>query len=136
MSNKKRKLLKNNLITFLTLFDGKPNMLVEYLMEYDILDDKLISLLINNKELLEKSKELKEKGELEKPYFTSIEEIQAYYSKFFVYDNQNILHPLLGSASKQEALILEIKKAIQNEDYETCAKIRDYCKKNKIELNI
>ena len=37
MSNKKRKLLKTNLITFLTLFDGKPNMLVEYLMEYDTL---------------------------------------------------------------------------------------------------
>ncbi len=134
MSPRKNKILKKNLITFLTIFDGKPNILAEYLLEYDILDDKLIALLINNKELTKKSKELKEKGEIEKPYFTSIEQMQEFYNKFFILEKDKTLHPLLGAETKQESFILELKKAILNEEYELAAKIRDYCKLNGIDL--
>lgn len=133
MSPRKNKRLKQNLITFLSIFDGRPNILAEYLLEYDILDDKIIALLLNNKELGEKSKELKEKGEIEKPYFTSIEEMQEFYNKFFAYDKERSF-PLLGAATQEEAIILEIKKAIENEDYELAAKIRDFCKNNNIDI--
>ena len=133
MSNKKKKILKANLITFFTIFDGKPNMLVEYLLEYDILNNDLINFIINNKELIIMSKELKENGEIEKPYFTSIEEIQNFYIKFFI-KGEDYIHPLLTEETKKEALISEFKKAIANEDYETCAKIRDYCILNKINI--
>jgi hypothetical protein len=134
MSSKKNKILKKNLITFLTIFDGKPNILAEYLLQYDILDEKVIKLLINNKELSKKSKELKEKGEIEKPYFSSIEEMQEFYNKFFTVDHDKIIHPLLGAETQEEALIMEIKKAIEKEDYELAAKIRDYCMLNGIDL--
>jgi hypothetical protein len=126
--------LKKNLITFLTIFDGKPNILAEYLLQYDILDEKTIKLLINNKELSKKSKELKEKGEIEKPYFSSIEEMQEFYNKFFTVDKDKALHPLLGAETQEEALILELKKAIEKEDYELAVKIRDYCLINGIDL--
>jgi hypothetical protein len=62
MKPNKNKLLKKNLITFLTVFDGNPNILAEYLLQYDVLDSKIINLLLNNKELNKKSKELKDKG--------------------------------------------------------------------------
>lgn len=133
MSSRKNKILKKNLITFLTIFDGRPNILAEYLLEYDVLDEKTISLLINNKELSKKSKELKEKGEIEKPYFTSIEQMQDFYSKFFMWDKDKTF-PLLGAATHEESIALEMKKAITNENYELAAKIRDYCKVNDIDL--
>ncbi len=135
MRSKKNKILKKNLITFLTIFDGKPNILAEYLLQYDILDENIIKLLINNKELSKKSKELKEKGEIEKPYFTSIEEMQEFYNKFFTIDKDKIIHPLLGAETQEKAFILELKKAIEKEDYELAVKIRDYCILNDIDLN-
>jgi hypothetical protein len=133
MGSKKNKLFKKNLITLLSIFDGKPNILAEYLIQFDVLSDKQIEHITNNKELSKKSKEIKESGEISKPYFSSLEDMQNFYNKFFIKDKENI-HPILGSASKEEAIFLELKKALENENFETAAKIRDYCEKNNIDL--
>ena len=37
--NRRDKIIKKNLITFLTIFDGKPNILADYLIEYNILNE-------------------------------------------------------------------------------------------------
>ncbi len=128
-----KKNLKRNLITFLTIFDGKPNILAEYLLEYDLLDDNIIKLLLNNKELNNKSKELKDKGEIEKPYFTSLEEMQKFYNQFFISEKKQ-LYPLLGAETQEESIILQLKNAILSEDYNLAAQLRDYCQKNNIDI--
>jgi hypothetical protein len=134
MKPNKNKLLKKNLITFLTVFDGNPNILAEYLLQYDVLDSKIINLLLNNKELNKKSKELKDKGEIEKPYFSSIKEIQEYYNKFFIVEKEKIIHPLLEVETKEQSLMLEMKKALEKEDYELAIKIRNYCIENNLDI--
>ena len=103
--NRRDKIIKKNLITFLTIFDGKPNILADYLIEYNILNEKLISLLISNKELNKKSKELKDKGEIEKPYFSTIEEMQEFYNSFFLIEKQKIVYPISGIEPNQDTLI-------------------------------
>ena len=128
--NRKSKILKKNLIAFLTIFDGKPNMLAEYLMEYDIITEKIANMLINNKELSKKSKELKDNGEIEKPYFSNIEEMKEFYNSFF--KTERVFDPINNPS--QASLLEEIKKAITNEDYEMASKIRDYCKINNINI--
>ena len=132
--NRRDKIIKKNLITFLTIFDGKPNILADYLIEYNILNEKLISLLISNKELNKKSKELKDKGEIEKPYFSTIEEMQEFYNSFFLIEKQKIVYPISGIEPNQETLIKEIKDAITKEDYEMASKIRDYCITKNIDI--
>ncbi len=133
MSSKKNKIFKKNLITLLSIFDGKPNILAEYLIQFDVLSDKQIEHIINNKELSKKSKDIKESGEINKPYFSSLEEMQNFYNKFFITEKEK-KHPILGSASKEEAIVLEMRKALESENFEAAAKIRDYCEKNNIDI--
>ncbi len=59
--------------------------------------------------------------------------MQEFYNKFFMWDKEKTF-PLLGAATHEESLALDIKKALLNENYELAAQIRDYCKLNDIDI--
>lgn len=127
--SKKDRLIKKNLITLLKVFENKPNLLAQYLLEYDILDDKMKKLLLDNKELFNLSKELDDSMEIKIPYFNTIEEIEFFYSKFF-----NNINGTLSKESSEEIFNQQLKTYLINEEYEKAAKLRDYCMKNNIFL--
>lgn len=117
---KKKKI--QNLITLLTLFKDKPNLLAEYLMEFDALSDNFMDNISNNKELSKMWEELDSSGEIEVPFFFNIEMMDRYYRNLFKSDKKF----KQMKNKKEEELIIELKKALLDEDYEKASKIRDY----------
>ncbi len=132
MNAKRNKILKRNLITLLKIFDGKPNLLAQYLLDYDVLGDNVKSKIMNNKELAKRSKELKDNGEVIMPNFTNLEEMNLFFDRFF--ESTATYLPVLVSDAKIETLLAEIKTALKREDYEKAAKLRDYCATKGIDI--
>lgn len=137
MTDKDLNQLKMNLVALFTIFKDKPNLLVKYILEYDIIPSNIKKNIINNEELCKKSEELEvsEDDVIEQPFFTDIKNMLKYYDVFFktTDDLDNIINI---NQNQKEALLQELKEAIKNEDFEKCAKIRDFCNKKKIVLNL
>jgi hypothetical protein len=146
MNDKELNTLKKHMVTLLTIFKDKPNILVKYILEYDILPDNIKHNIIENKELKNRSEELEldDDDNLETPYFSNIKEMINYYHNFFKSDNiysesdsydefSKITFPY-QEEPKRDSLLKDLESAIENEDYEKCAKIRDYCIKKNIDL--
>lgn len=123
--------IKKTLIALLTLFDGKPNLLSEFLIKNNLITDKLKSLLNSNKNLEELYNEISENGEIEKPYFSNLDEMDKFYSKFFIIEKNK---KIIKSETQEEKLKNDILNALKSEDYKKASQIRDYCKKNNIDL--
>lgn len=127
--DKEYKILKEKLITLFLIFENKPHLLAEYFLEYDLIKKSEKKQLSNNKSLQEKSDEKKKTGKIEKPYFKNLEEMQKYYNDFFYEEEKQEKHPVLGYKTRKEVLLNQLSFAIENEEYEKAAKIRDYIKK-------
>lgn len=139
MDEKELEAFKKNMVTLLMIFKDKPNLLVKYILEYDIISSETQRLIIANKELSKRSKEMEmdEYESLDIPYFKNFKEMKKYYDNIFEtkQDSLTINYPNLEEP-KKETLLRDLKEAIQNEDYEKCSKIRDYCIKKDIILNL
>lgn len=132
LNNKKLKIVRKNLVTLLSIFEGKPNLFAQYLLDYDILSDDMKNMLLNNTELTLKSKEL-EGGNIEKPYFVDITDINNFYSKFFII-HKDVSIKMLAQNNNVESLIDELKIALSKEEYEKASKIRDYLIINGVDI--
>jgi|VirMetMinimDraft_7_1064189.scaffolds.fasta_scaffold10411_3 hypothetical protein len=139
MSEKELEAFKKNMVTLLKIFKDKPNLLVKYILEYDIMSSETQRLIISNKELSKRSKEMEddEDENLDIPYFNNFKEMKKYYDNIFEtnQDSITINYPSLEEP-KRDTLLRELKEAIEEEDYEKCVKIRDYCMKRDIILNL
>lgn len=139
MSDKELEMFKKNMVTLLTIFKDKPNLLVRYILEYDIMSDDDKEFIINNKELSKKNKEMEmtEDDKLDTPYFSNFKEMKKYYDSIFKTKEElyDIKYPNLNEP-KKDILLKDLKEAIKEEDYEKCVRIRDYCIKKDIILNL
>jgi hypothetical protein len=139
MSDRELESFKKNMVTLFTIFKNKPNLLVKYILKYDIISDDIKEVIINNKELNKRSKEmeLNEEDDLDLPYFSNVKDMKKYYDSIFKTkeDLDDINYPMLNEP-KKETLLKDLKEAIKNEDYEKCAKIRDYCIKKDIIIKL
>ena len=138
-NDKDLEILKKNMVTLFTIFKDKPNLLVKYILEYDIIAPDVQKFIVDNKELkvMREKMENDENDKLETPYFRNIPEMKKYYDNIFQTnpDFDSINYPN-DNEPKQETLLKDMKEAILSENYEKCTKIRDYCLKNDIVLKI
>ncbi len=134
---KKEDKLRRNLVTLFTIFRSKPNILTKYIIDNDLLSTNMKKFIIDNDELTNKSKEIEENDDITIPYFTNFKEMQSFYNKFF--ETNVISEPINYPSSEDvsiENLTRELLEALSIEDYEKCTKIRDFCIKKGIDLNI
>jgi hypothetical protein len=112
--------LKRNMVALFKLFENKPNLLSKYLLSFDILTEKTKRFINNNDNLKELADEIEKKGEFEKPFFSNIDEMYEFYDKFFKNNGK------IDKKNKEfkSSLDTELQRAIENEDYETAAKIK------------
>jgi excinuclease UvrABC helicase subunit UvrB len=121
-----KKITHSNLINLLKLFQDRPNHLANFLLENDALSDSFIKKLNDSDKLSELSENLTHKD----VYFSSIDEMNRFY-KLLIDD----LESIKKTKTKKELMIelnRKIQDAIQNEDYEEAARIRDYITKNNL----
>jgi hypothetical protein len=120
--------LKKKLIALFHVFKDKPNMLAEYLETYDAFNENFKNIINNSSDLTKIAEQLSNEEVLEKPYFNNIEEMKIYYNNLFdrPKHKNDSKHPILGVTSQEEALKMQLLIAIELEDYEKAAKIRDY----------
>ena len=116
MNNKDQ--LKYSLNKLFIMFKDKPNILIDYFIKYDALKEEFVNKIIN-------SSKLNNTKEEEKPFFKNIEDVKSYYSTPFE-ENENILE---NKESEEDILKKQLNTALEEEDYEKAAKIRDYIKK-------
>lgn len=134
---KREDMLKRNLVTLFTLFQNKPNILTKYIIDNELLSTNMENFIIENDELTKKSKEIEENDEIKIPYFTNFKEMMSFYDKFFETNSilEHINYPSNENISL-ESLNRDLLEALSVENYEKCARIRDYCLKKGINLNI
>jgi hypothetical protein len=119
--------LKKHLVALLHLFKDKPNLLVNYVLQYGSFKKDFKDRIINNTKLEEIYDSIRENREIEKPYFVNLDEMHKYYDEAFrKYSERVRPHPVLNAATDKEALTLQLENAVAAEDYERAAKIRDY----------
>ncbi|HQA20034.1 MAG TPA: UvrB/UvrC motif-containing protein [Bacilli bacterium] len=118
----------SNLIKLFKLFKNRPNHLVRFLLDNDALNDKFIKNVKNNLKL---SKDIQE-SDLNKS-FDSIDDLKDHFSIFV-----NDIETSKKKKSKNEIieeLNFKIKDAVENENYEEAARIRDYMIRNNLKKN-
>jgi hypothetical protein len=98
----------SNLLSLLKLFNGRPHHLAQFLLENDALND--------DKSFV--------------PKFNNIDEMKDYYNSFI-----NEIEGSIKNRTKEEIeleLSEKIRIAIESENYEEAARIRDYMIKYKL----
>lgn len=116
----------SNLLSFLKLFNGRPHHLAQFLLENEALNDSFLEKL-NQSSKLSKFK-IDDKPFI--PKFNNIDEMKDYYNSFI-----NEIESSIKKRTKDEIeieLSEKIKMAIESENYEEAARIRDYMLKNKL----
>ena len=114
----------DNLVNLFKLFKDRPNHLVRFLLDQDAFNDKFLKKINLNQKLSVESIE-----ELD-TYFTTIEEMKDHYS---LYINDIEIHRKKKTKEEIiEELNAKIKIAIECENYEEAAKIRDYMLRNNL----
>jgi excinuclease UvrABC helicase subunit UvrB len=110
------------------LFKNRPNYLTRFLLDANAFNDSFLMKIKNNSKLSEDFNE----SELNN-YFNSIEDMKDYYSSFV---NELDLNKKRKSKEQiLEELTIKIKEAIDNENYEEAARIRDYMIRNNLKKN-
>lgn len=121
------KKVKQNLIALLYLFDNKPHLLAHYLLHYDSLKKDFRNKLADNAFLAGISADIQNGDSVIKPYFTSLEHMQTYYSTAFHLQKQKDAHlAVLQSANDHEALMGQLRVAVEHEDYAKASRIKKY----------
>lgn len=116
----------SNLLSLLKLFNGRPNHLAQFLLENDALNDSFLKKLNQSSKL--SNFKIDDKPFI--PKFNNIDEMKDYYNSFI-----NEIESSIKKRTKEEIeieLSEKIKIAIESENYEEAARIRDYMLKNKL----
>jgi excinuclease UvrABC helicase subunit UvrB len=119
---------QSNLINLFKLFKNRPNHLVRFLLDNDALNDKFLNRVKNNMNLSNNIQE----SDLNKS-FDSIEDMKDHFSLFI--NDVEISKKKKTKEELIEELTLKIKDAVDNEDYEEAARVRDYMVRNNLKKN-
>lgn len=130
MDDKEREdIFKAHLTALFFQFKDKPHLLANYFSQHDALKETFKDRIVSNSKLKNIYESMKNNEDLDKPYFHNLEEMQKYYNQLFEKDKEpQKVHPVLGASTKEEALKAQLQEAIDKEDYEKAAKLRDYMK--------
>ena len=109
----------SHLINLFKLFKNRPNHLARFLLDNDALNDKFLNRVKNNINLSDDIQE----SDLNKS-FDSIEDMKDHFSLFI--NDVEISKKKKTREELIEELTLKIKDAVDNEDYEEAARVRDY----------
>jgi hypothetical protein len=121
--------LQRKLAALFHMFRDKPHMLADYFEKYDALNDNFMSMILNSESLDKIADKMENDEDIEKPYFTNIEDMQIYYNSLFEADRttkRTNIHPVLGASTNEEALRKQLADAVEADDFEKAVKIRDY----------
>lgn len=136
MEDKEREdIFKSHLTALFLQFKDKPHLLANYFSQHDALKEIFKDRIIGNSKLKNIYDDMKKNEENSKPYFHTIEEMEKYYNQLFEKDKEpKKIHPVLGVSTKEEVLKVQLQEAIDKEDYEKAAKLRDYMKQLGIDF--
>ena len=129
--DEKDDIFKANLIALFYQFRDRPHLLANYFIQHDALKDLFMERIAGNTKLASIYEEMKNNQDVQKPYFHNLEEMQKYYNSLFEHEGRsknNLVHPVLGASTQEEALRKQLAEALLKEDYEKAAKLRDYMK--------
>jgi protein-arginine kinase activator protein McsA len=116
-----------NLVNFFKLFKNRPHHLTRFLLDQDALTDKFLKKINNNQRLTEIERFDTNES------FNSIDEMKDHFSLYI-----NDVEINSKKKTKEEVideLTQRIKDAVDNENYEEAAKIRDYMIRNNLKKN-
>jgi excinuclease UvrABC helicase subunit UvrB len=133
----REEIFKAHLTALFFQFKDKPHLLANYFSQHDALKETFKDRIVNNSKLKDISENMKNNQELDKPYFHNLEEMQKYYNQLFEKEKEKEskkVHPVLGASTKEEALKVQLQEALDSEDYEKAAKLRDYMKQLGIDF--
>lgn len=118
--------LYKNLVNLLKVFQNKPNQLAKFLCESD-------GLTKNFQNKIKNSSHLQKLDELDLvPHFSTIDDLNDYYNSILTGVSEN------NSKNRDDLhkeLLNKIQVAIDAENYEEAARIRDYMIKNNFKRN-
>lgn len=118
---------ETNLVNFFKLFKNRPHHLTRFLLDQDALTDNFLKKINNNSKLSNlENIDINE-------YFKSIDDMKDHYSLYI-----NDVEISRKKKTKEELIVelnLKIKEAIELENYEEAARIRDYMIRNNLKKN-
>lgn len=133
MEEKEQEQFKANLLALIKLFDNAPNIIVNYLIEHNAFTSSFQERVLLNKTLTG----LTNVEDPKPPFFRTQEEMMDYYNDLFKYNSQVKLDPVaIPFKNENECLQSQLDKALQEENYEEAAHIRDYAKEMQIKLQV
>lgn len=115
---------ENNLVNFFKLFKNRPHHLTRFLLDQDALNDSFLKKINNNSKLSDiENQDINE-------YFNSIDDMKDHFSLYI-----NDVEISKKKKTKEELIAelnLKIKEAVESENYEEAARIRDYMIRNNL----
>jgi len=125
------KVIIKNLIALIKIFSDVPELFAKKMLEHNVFNEEFLNILSNNIRLTNISKDINQHKNIKKVFY-SIEDINKFYDKFFKTnfykqtdeDNYNVYK----AKSNEEALIIQLERALNSEDYVLADKIHSYMK--------
>lgn len=116
-----------NLISILKLFQNRPYHLAKYLIENEAFTEEFLNKILNNKKLNNLNEDDDSKNQLQAIYFIDISHMKDYLNSLTDDSIDNTIDDEIKLNQKLEIFLKE-------EKYEDAARIRDYMKKNNIQI--
>lgn len=112
------------LITLLQLFNGTPELLAQKLLQFNCLHPDFLRRINENHHLQEYT--INSDLIFNKPYFKTLNELHAFYDKFFVENPIEEAKRLPPAKDPAEILQKQLEKAVRSENFELAARIKKY----------
>jgi hypothetical protein len=142
MDSNRDEILKNHLYTIFFIFKDKYHILVKNLIEQKALSDDFKDRVITNETLKNIFNSLREKGDFDIPYFKTITDLENYFKTMFTdytpmddniemdFDSTHFYEKYKTNRllESKDTLLKQLQEAIDKEEYEKAAFLRDYIK--------
>lgn len=112
------------LITLLQLFNGMPELLAQKLLQFNCLHPDFLRRINENPYLQEYT--INNDLIFNKPYFKTLQELHAFYDKFFIEIKREEIKRLPPVKNPAEILQKQLEKAVHSENFELAAHIKKY----------
>lgn len=136
MKNINNEEIAEKLKIFFKIFEKKPNLLVKFIVNYDVIDTSFLEQLSKNVEIEKQLHFYNKNKKLDIKFFKDLVHMQEYYNSLFKDESnqEEQKHPILGFRTRSEMLVNQLKTAIVEENFEKAANLRDYIK--SLDINI
>jgi len=130
------KVIIKNLIALIKVFSDVPELFAKKLLEHNVFNEEFLNILANNTNLSSISEDINRKKTVKKVFY-SIEDINKFYDQFFKINfykqTDEDLYNVYKAKTEKDVLIIQLEKALKDEDYVLADKIHSYMKLLKID---